>query len=162
MKWINVNKSNKGNAFELWFNDNKLMSLSFNTLTKIARLESASDKRLFFVEKKSFSKNKTVIKNEYGIKLGELNNSTADEGVIEMDGKKYGYSINNSDNAAVILYDQTTAEHKPFLNCNLSGVIDGAASLVKRSIATDSKLPFLLMALCWYLVKPSGSEILPQ
>lgn len=171
MKWISVssaNKGNAGNAYELWYNDKKLVALSFSPLTKIARIESAADndKRLFFIEKRGFLQNKTVIRNEYGIKLGELSgeNNEAAEGMIEMDGKKYGYTFNQADGAAVTLYEQTEEEErKPFLRCNLSGVIDGAAALVKKSISLhDTKIPYLLMALCWYLLKPSGNEALSQ
>ena len=166
MKWISVNKENANNAYELWYNDKKLVALSFSPLTKIARIESASDKRLFFVEKKGFLQNKTVIRNEYGIKLGELSgeNNEAAEGMIEMDGKKYGYTFNQVNGAAVTLYEQTAEEErKPFLRCNFSGVIDSAAAIVKKSISLhDTKIPYLLMALCWYLLKPSGNEALSQ
>ncbi len=162
MKWISVNKEKENNAFELWYNDKKLISLSVSPRTRIARIESGSDKRLFFFEKKGFLQSKTVIRNEYGIKLGELNgeNKEAAEGIIQMDGKSYGYTFNSSNDAAVVLYEQTTEERKPFLRCSLSGVIDGAASLVKKSISLhDTKYPYLLMALCWYLLKPSDPEV---
>jgi hypothetical protein len=166
MKWISVNKENARNAYELWCNDKKLVALSFSPLTKIARIESASDKRLFFLEKRGFLQNKTIIRNEYGIKLGELSGEKNDgaEGMIEMDGKKYGYAFSQANDTAVTLFEQTIEEErKPFLRCNFSGVIDGATAIMKKSISFhDTKIPYLLMALCWYLLKPSGSEILSQ
>jgi hypothetical protein len=166
MKWISVNKENTGNAYELWYNDKKVVALSFSPLTKIARIESASDRRLFFVEKRGFLQNKTVIRNEYGVKLGELSGEKSDaaEGVIEMDGKKYDYTYSQSNDPAVTLYEQTAEEErKPFLRCNFSGVIDGAAAIVKKSISLhDTKIPYLLMGLCWYLLKSAGAESLSQ
>lgn len=155
MKWISVNKEKqKNNAYELWYNDKKILSLSFSNITKIARIETDSDKRVFFVEKKGFLQNKTVIRNEYGIKLGQLSSekNAADEGSIEMDGNKYGYSLNGDNEAAITVFGNDTTVSRPFLYCNLPAVIDNATALVKRSISFhDTKVPFLLMALCWYL-----------
>jgi len=154
MKFISVNKNNSsGNAFELWYNDKKLMGLSLSKQTRTARIDSGDDKRAFFIEKKRFQQNKTVIKNEYGVKMGELNTEQPDAntGTIELDGKKYGYSLNENNSVALTLSNEA---EKPFLSCNLSAVIDTATSLVKKSISLhDTKYPYILTALCWYLLK---------
>lgn len=155
MQWVNVNKEKENNAYELWYNEKKVMSLSFSAATQIARLETGPEKRLFFVEKKGFfQKKRSVLKNEYGVKLGQLHsdNNAAEEGSIEMDGNKYSYTVNDNNEVSLALSDETGSERKPFLRCNITGVIDSAAALVQRSISFhDSKLPLLLMTLCWYL-----------
>ena len=160
MKFISVNKnSSAGNAFELWYNDKKLISLSLGKETKTARIESGTDRRLFFIEKRGFLHNKTIIKNEYGIKVGELSSEqqNANEGVIEWDGKKYGYTFGQNNGTALTLSNEL--ENTPFISCNLSAIIDTAASLVKKSISLhDTKYPYILTALCWYLLKFDSAE----
>jgi len=160
MKFISVNKnSSTGNAFELWYNDKKLMSLSLGKTTKTARFESGADKRLFFIEKRGFLQNKTVIKNEYGIKMGQLSSEQhdANTGIIEWDGKKYGYAFGQNNGTALTLSNEL--ETKPFISCNLSAVIDTATSLVKKSVPLhDTKYPYILTALCWYLLKFDSAE----
>lgn len=157
MKWIRVNKGYSGHSYELWYNEKKLVNLSFSTKTKIARVETDRDKRLFFIEKKGLLHSKTVIKNEYGIKLGQVSteNRHSTEGMIEMDGKKYRYAFDPKNESALMLYMQS--EQKPFLNCNLSAIFSGAAAFVKS--VHNTQYPYLLMALCWYLLKPDGTEL---
>ena len=155
MKWVNVSNGYSGNYYELWNNDKKLVSLLLSSRTKIARIECATDKRLFFIEKKGFLQNKTVIKNEYGIQMGELigENWEANEGLIELDGKKYAYSFSNDAEAELIIYNETKTD--PLVSCSLSSISDEVAAVVKKSKSLhDTKYPCLLMALCWYLLKP--------
>ena len=72
MQWVNVSNGYSGNHYELWKDNNKLVSLSISNRTKITRIECEADKRLFFIEKKGFLNSRTVIKNEYGILVGEV------------------------------------------------------------------------------------------
>ena len=159
MKWVNVSNNSSGFHYELWREDKKLVSLSISNCTKISRIECASDKRLFFIEKKGFLQNRTVIKNEYGILMGELHGETweADKGVIELDGKKYAYSLYTEEEPGLVIYEELTK--KPLVKCNLAAANDEAAAVMKKSRSLhDTKYPSLLMALCWYLLKLSEAE----
>lgn len=159
MKWVNVNNSFSGSHYELWNNDKKLVSLSISTSTKISRIECAAEKRLFFIEKKGFLQSRTVIKNEYGILVGELHgeNWEADKGSIELGGKKYNYSLTNEEEPGMVIFEE--AAQNPLVKCSLSPVNDEVAAVVKRSKSLhDTKYPSLLMALCWYLWKAKEAE----
>lgn len=155
MQWVNVNNSSAGHYYELWDGENKLVSLSISTCTKITRIQIASDKRLFFIEKKGFLQNRTVIKNEYGIPMGEMQGATweADKGSIELDGKKYAYTFNDTnEEPSLVIYEELS--NKPLVSTRFSAEQDEVVALVKRSMSLhDTKYPSMLMALCWYLLK---------
>ena len=160
MKWVSLNNS----SYELWDNEKKLVSLSISSRTKIARIECAAEKRLFFIEKRGFLQSKTVIKNEYGIKLGELYGESweANEGIIELDGKKYFYEFTHTSEPELIIYNDES-KSKPLVSCSLSSVSEEAAAIVKKSKSLhDTKYPSLLMGLCWYLLKPAVKETLTE
>ena len=161
MKWINVSNNSSNLSYELWNDEIKLVSLSISNRTKISRIECATDKRLFFIEKTGFLHSKTIIKNEYGIRLGELigENRDAHEGMIELEGKKYAYSFNNITEAGLVIYDES--KKKPLVSCHLSSPVDQATAVVKRSRSLhDTAYPSLLLAICWYLLKPAATAAL--
>ncbi len=160
MKWVSVNNNSSSHFYELWDTEKKLVSLSVSNRTKISRIECASDKRLFFIEKRGLLQSKTVIKNEYGILMGELigENWEANEGMIVLDGKKYAYSLGTDSAHELVIYDE--AKTRPLVSCSLSSVYDEAPAIVRRSKSLhDTKYPCLLMALCWYLLKPAVAGV---
>ena len=159
MKWVSVNNSSAGQHYELWNAEKKLVSLLISNQTKISRIECATDKRLFFIEKKGFLHNKTVINNEYGIRLGELTseNREANDGFIELDGKKYCYAISDHTDAELVIFDESKTN--ALVTCSLSSVFDEVAAVSKKSRSLhDTKYPCLLMALCWYLLKSKSVD----
>ena len=161
MKWVNVSNGYSGDHYELWKNDKKLVSLYISNHTKTTRIECADDKRLFFIEKKGFLNSRTVIKNEYGILVGEVLGETreAEKGIIELDGKRYEYSFTENTNGELVIFEENT--NNPLVSCNLSSDHDEVAAVAKKSKSLhDTKYPSLLMALCWYLLKPAekGTE----
>ncbi len=160
MKWVNVSNGYSGDQYELWKDDKKLVSLSISNHTKTTRIECADDKRLFFIEKKGFLNSRTVIKNEYGILVGEVLGETreAEKGIIEMDGKRYEYSINEKTNGELVISEENS--DNPLVSCSLSSDNDEEAAVAKKFKSLhDTKYPCLLMALCWYLLKPAGKEM---
>jgi hypothetical protein len=161
MKWVSVNNGNSGDHYELWDNDNKLVDLSLSSHTKIARIVSSSDKRLFFIEKRGFLHAKTVIKNEYGIKLGELNSESWDEGMIDLDGTKYSFAFPHNEDDKLVIYNETKTQ--PLVSCSLSGLFTHIPAVLERSRSLhDTKYPSILMALCWYLLKLSVNNTLKE
>ena len=160
MKWVSVNNNSSSHFYELWDREKKLVSLSISNRTKISRIECASDKRLFFIEKRGFLQTTTVIKNEYGILLGELigENWEANEGLIALDGKRYAYSLGTDSAHELVIYDE--AKTRPLVSCSLQSVYDEAPAILRRSKSLhDTKYTSLLMALCWYLLKPAFPSV---
>ena len=160
MKWISVNNSTSNQHYELWDAEIKLVSLSISNHTKISRIEYATDKRLFFIEKTGFLNSKTIIKNEYGIRLGELTGEDreANEGMIELEGKKYAYTFNKNSEIGLILYNEE--KNYPLISCSLSTIYDEVPAILKKARTLhDTKYPSLLMALCWYLLNSSSATV---
>jgi len=117
--------------------EKKLVSLSISNKTKISRIECDTDKRLFFMERTGFLQNRTVIKNEYGIRMGELTGETREsaKGIIELDGRRYNYVFNNSREGELVVYNENALQ--PMVSCGLPST-------------NDTKNACLLMGLCWF------------
>jgi len=150
MKWVKVNNGTSNEDFELWEADKKLAVISFSNTTRIARIVSNLGKRLFFFEKKGFLTPKAIFKNEYGIKMGklELEKPGAQNGHLEVDGKKYHYIFNENNSGELKVFDETMKEN--LLTCSFPPVTSG---LNKKSFL-DTKFPSLLLVLCWYSFQP--------
>jgi hypothetical protein len=152
MKWVSVNNGTAQENFELWGDDKKLAGISFSNNTRIARFVSNLSKRLFFFEKKGLITPKAVIKNEYGIKMGTVEEIKPGRGFVELNEKKYSFVYNENNNGELVLYDE--AMQNNLLTCSFNSV---AASFSKPKSLLDSKFPSLLMALCWYAFLPHNA-----
>jgi hypothetical protein len=151
MKWVSVKTGLSGEGYELWAADKKLAGITFSTHTRIARLVSNMGKRLFFFEKRGLLAHSTIIRNEYGIKMGEVEEERNGNRMarLEMDGKTYFYENNWGE---LKVYDETMSS--TLLNCNFKSV-DSSVSKTKSLLNT--KLPSLLLVLCWYSFQPQGA-----
>jgi hypothetical protein len=149
MKWIDANSNSTSNeVFELWNEDVKLMDISFNKTNRIARLVSNLGKRLFFFERSGFLHPKAVLKNEYGIKMGKVeeeHKQGVKKGFVELDGQRYCYTYNSLNTGELNVYDE--GMKKNLLTCSLNAV---SKNFNKAKSLLDTKFPSLLMAMCWY------------
>jgi hypothetical protein len=155
MKWVSVNNGTAQESFELWEADKKLAVISFSNTTRIARIVSNLGKRLFFFEKRGLLTPKAIFKNEYGIKMGklELQKPGAQNGQLEIEGKKYHYIFNENNSGELKVYDETM--HENLITCNFP---DTTGGLFKTKSFLDTKLPSLLLVLCWYSFQPRQSH----
>lgn len=151
MKWVGTNSKNSVETFELWNNDEKLAGISFSSKTRIGRLVSNFGKRLFFFERKGILTKRAVISNEYGIRLGKVEEDKpgARKGHLEFEGKKYCYVFNENNSGEINLYDAEMK--KNLLSCSFISMITG---LSKTKSLLDTKIPSLLLVLCWYAFQP--------
>ncbi|MBL0145144.1 MAG: hypothetical protein IPP48_04715 [Chitinophagaceae bacterium] len=151
MKWVSTNASSLNENFELWQDDKKLADISFTKSTHIVRFVSTISKKLFFFEKKGLFSPKAILKNEYGIKIGKVEEikSGAGKGFIEMNEKKYYFVYNENNSGELELYDES--KQKSLLTCSFNTLAKG---FTKTKSLLDSKFPSLLMALCWYALQP--------
>jgi len=152
MKWVSVNNGTSLDNFELWKDGNKLADLSFSKHTRFARIVSNLGKRIFSFEKRGFLSTKEIIKNEYGIKMGEVEQAKPGTGHVELDGKKYLFVYNNS--GELLLYDELM--QKNLLTCSFNNVSN---SLTKTRPLLDTKFASLLLVLCWYVFQPHNDSV---
>ena len=156
MKWEVAATSAKQEIYELWHNEKKLLTLDFHPFTNSARIEYADEKRVFLIRKEGFLRNKTVLCNEYGVRLGQLVHENK-ENFIELNNEKFFYTIHNNPLTELVIYKESM--EFPLVVCGLN-VNKGNASV---SIKKDKSLPnnlhsSLLLALCWYMFLPVAKE----
>ncbi len=158
MKWVSVNNGTANENFELWEGEKNLANISFSNTTRIARLVSNLGKRLFFFEKKGLLTPKAIFKNEYGIKMGklELEKPGAQKGFLEIEEKKYRYVFNEQNSGELNVYDEDM--RTTLLTCTFPVATTNPA-LIKSKSFLDTKLPSLLLVLCWYTFQPQNGVV---
>jgi hypothetical protein len=151
MKWVKAQEGSANEGYELWADDKKLAGISFSPLGPIARLVSNIGKRLFFFEKKGFLAPRAILKNEYGISMGKVEEEKrgSKKGWLEMDGKKYYYVLSDDNNGELKVYDE--GMKKSLLTCSFNAVMSG---FNKTRSLLDTQFPRLLLVLCWYAFQP--------
>src|SRR5207244_6456076 len=95
MKWVLISSNSRQQVYELWNNEEKLIAFSYHVIHGTIRIIS-DEPRVFLLRKEGFLKNKTVLLNEYGIKMAVLIEETeTNSGLIEVDENKLHFSIYN-------------------------------------------------------------------
>lgn len=90
MKWESTNSSTGQQEYILSHQNKKVLTLNFHPTTNAARVESAKEKRVFQIRKEGFLKNRTAMRNEYGVLMGQLRHDNK-ENYIEMEHEKFFY-----------------------------------------------------------------------
>lgn len=153
MRWQSVKSSLGYSVYALWNNGSKLLTLVFNSFSNAARIEYEGQKRVFLIRKEGFLKNKIVLRNEYGIRIGYAGNEN-NEDFIVLDNKRYFYKITNSTEPGLLIY-QESPDH-PLAVCALSVENrDLFIDLSGRNRLKDEAKYNLVMMLCWYLFQPA-------
>jgi hypothetical protein len=151
MKWVNVNNTSSTENFELQDDEKVLAGISFSRQTRFARIVSDLGKRMFSFEKKGFLKPGKVIKNEYGIRLGKVEELKpgAGKGTVELNGKKYFFVYDKENSGELKLYDELMQHN--LLTCSFNAINLG---INKTKSLLDTKFASLLLLLCWYSFQP--------
>jgi hypothetical protein len=156
MRWESQTNNNNHEDYHLYKDDKKILSLSINPFSSTARVECNKEKRVFLIRKEGFMKNKTVLRNEYGIKIGELGSENK-ENYIDVNGERFFYAYHNNPLAELVLYKDTI--NKPFVVCGLNtDKGETAVHFKKDKDHPEGPHPGLLMALCWYMFLPVTKE----
>ena len=142
MKWQIAKSTLKHEIYELWNKEKKLLTLEFHPATNSARIEYADEKRVFLIRKEGFLKNKTVLCNEYGIRLGYLAQDNK-ESYIALNNERFFFDINKNPLPELIIYKESKDE--PLVICELD---------VKNNTLEANLYSSLLLALCWYMFLP--------
>lgn len=158
MNWIlSSANSNEYELYELWNEDKLLMTLELNLFSHKAKIQCSTSRRIFKIDKEGFLRTKTIFKNEYGIRVGELaqENWFNNDGVIFLNDEYYRYSIKNNPLAQLIVYKNKVTE--PLISCGLKAS-NGNTSISFSKHNDHEKQPVFLMALAWFLFLPVAKE----
>ena len=156
MYWKSVISQRQQELYELWHDNKKLLSLEYHPFTNSARIQYEDTKRVFMLRKEGFLRNKTVLRDEYGIRIGQLGYDKAQRshGTIELHDKRFSFALENAPLAQVVIRSEN--EQKPQVICGLNS--DNGTPAVKVTRRSDSAEQFLMMSLCWYLFLPIAKE----
>ncbi len=152
MQWKSANSTTGQKEYVLLHNNKKAMTLTFHSETNAARVQASGEKRVFQIRKEGFIRNRTVIRNEYGILLGQLR-SEGRENFIEINNEKFFYTIQNNPYPEVIIYKEPDKKSVAVCSLNLE-----TAHFSKNKALPAGLESGLLLSLCWYLATPVKKE----
>ena len=151
MKWETITSAIGHQAFALWKNGRKLITLVFNTSSNAARVEYENEKRVFLVRNEGFLKNKTVLRNEYGVQVAHAG-TEKNERFIEVNNERIFFSVDHSAGQQVTFYKES--KDHPLAVCSMNGAAFSSHPLTNKAQYS------LLMALCLYVFQaPAVAEI---
>jgi hypothetical protein len=145
MNWETVTSELGHKVYALWNNGRKLLTFASTSSPNFVRLECEGEKRMFQIRYEGFLKNKMVMRNEYGVRIGQIRTENK-ETFIELNDRKYFFSLNNDNSKFVSIYDGT--HEQPVAVCDLGA---SAENGILKSIKENANPHSLLLALCWYL-----------
>jgi hypothetical protein len=147
MKWETVTSTIEESVFALWNNGKKLVTLVFHPASSAARVEYADERRVFLIRQEGLLKNKTVLCNEYGIRIGHAG-SENNRRFIEVDEERFFYNVDNKQEHAVTIYKES--KDRPLAVCAFA-LPEYIQSNAAQNPLWDKARYGLLMTLCWYL-----------
>jgi len=141
MKWLLVSINFQQEIYELWNNEEKLLTLVCQQGTGALRIATADEKRVFIIRKEGFLRSRTALRNEYGIRIGYLTHESNQDnwGIIDFNNEKFNYSIQKGVFPELVIYKHA----EPVLICELSG------NSAKKS--GNSNHDSLVLVLSWYV-----------
>lgn len=147
MKWETVTSTIEESVFALWNNGKKIVTLAFHPASSAARIEYADERRVFLIRQEGLLKNRTVLCNEYGIRMGHAG-SENNRDFIEMEEERFFYNIDNKMEPAVTIYKES--QDQPLAVCAFA-LPDHNMQGSNHKRIWDKAGYGLLMTLCWYL-----------
>ena len=152
MRWELIKATTEHEVYHLMKDDTKLLSLELNSFSQAARIQCENEKRVFMIRREGFLRNRTVIRNEYGVKVGELGQENR-ERFISVDEEKFFYSIQNNPLAELMIRDD---QQQVIASCTLK-TKEGKAN-VHMGNREEISNAALLMDVCWYLFLPVAKD----
>jgi len=152
MNWETVTSGIGQKVYTLWNDGRKLLTMGFQSSSNFVKIEAEGEKRAFTIRYEGFLKNKMVMRNEYGVRIGQVSSENK-ENMIAFNDEKLYYTITNDQEPRVIVYKESA--DKPLAVCALK--LDNDKSVIP-SVKASATQHSLLLALCWYLFSPVSRE----
>jgi hypothetical protein len=140
MKWLSITTRVQEKIYELWNSKEKLLALAYHPASGTLRVSADNEKRVFLIGREGFLRRRTVLRNEYGIRVGQLtyDNNQDNQGLIDIDEENFTYILQSDSNPKASIYRNTE--------------ILAAAELpaISEDINSDN-YDLLMLILCWYI-----------
>jgi len=136
MKWSLLSQGSHHDIYQLNKEGKQVLQLQYQPRIGSLRLIINDDKRVFLVTRGGFIKQKTVLRNEYGLKLAQfINSGQPGNGLIEFSDEKLLFSYKSTLGELQFFKLGTTRE---FFSCKVDKEISQAL------------LPILALVLAWF------------
>ena len=124
--------------------DKTVLKLCYKKDLHTARVETEKERRVLIIDDEGLLKTKSVLKNEYGIRIGSLNydNFSDSHGSVDIENIKYRFIVKNSETPELNIYKGS--RRNLVYNCQL--VFDDTSSKIKGTQTAS-----LIIAVSWYL-----------
>jgi len=155
MNWETVTSDLGNKVYALWNNGRQLLTMASSSGSNFVKLECEGIKRTFQIRYEGFKKNRIVMRNEYGVRIGQVKTENKEQ-FIELNDRKYFFSVDQSDKAKVSIFDES--RQNEVASCELNPVNEKNKL---TNLKDTSNHHGLLLALCWYLfatVSPQLAE----
>jgi hypothetical protein len=131
------------------------LSLKYNPRHQSVRVTSGPNHRLFFLESTGSLNDKSILKNEYGLEIGNLisDKPLNKNGSVMMDSRKYYYHISDDN---LLFYKSNP--HQPLITCN----IKFADPLKFANKLSSLDIRCTVLGLCWYVILQVTNGSMPE
>jgi len=135
MKWLSIISSPRNEIYELWSPKEKLIVANYHADKGTLRVTANNEKRVLLISKEGFLRSRLVLRNEYGIRMGQLNedNTQENRGRIEINEEEFTYLVQNNFLSKVAIY----RNNEMLTVCELPAV--------------SKNNDLLILTLCWHI-----------
>ncbi|HET9824515.1 MAG TPA: hypothetical protein VFP87_04240 [Chitinophagaceae bacterium] len=143
MKWLRVSSNSRHENYELWNSDEKLLTVNYYSEKGSIRINTHHEKRVFLIGKQGFLRSRIVLRNEYGIRMGQLtyDGNQDNRGSIELSDEHFTYLIQDGSSFGAAIYNNS----EMLLTCELP--------------PASANHDMLILTLCWYISSAVKTKI---
>ena len=141
MKWLLISISSQRGIYELRNSKEKLLTLIYHPASGTLRISADDEKRVFLIGREGFLRRRTVLRNEYGVRMGQLNydNNQDNQGNIDVDNEQFNYILQNDLSSKAAIYRNT----EMLVVCELPAI--------SKNDNNSENYDLLILMLCWYM-----------
>ena len=140
MKWLAITTGVQEKIYELWNSKAKLLTLAYHPASGTLRVTADDEKRVFLIGREGFLRRRTVLRNEYGIRIGQLtyDNNQDNQGLIDVYEEGFTYALQGDPNPKATIYRNTEV------------LAASELPVISQDINSDN-YDLLMLMLCWYI-----------
>jgi hypothetical protein len=140
MKWISLTTRVQEKIYELQNSKGKLLTLAYHAASGTIRISADDEKRVFLIGRKGFLRRRTVLRNEYGIRIGQLayDNNQNNQGLIDIYEDHFTYVLRSDSNPKATIYRNTDI------------LVEAELPAISKDL-NSGNYDLLVLILCWYI-----------
>lgn len=141
MKWLLISSSLQQEIYELRNSKEKLLTLTYHSASGTLRISADDEKRVFLIGREGFLRRHTVLRNEYGVRMGQLSyeGNLESQGNIDVDNRQFSYILQNNPSLKAAIYR----------NAEMLAVCELPAT--SKNDSNNENYDLLILMLCWYM-----------